>query len=70
MKHSTSDNIPHCAVSKSLVKEERSPVMGWVWQFFRAAPNCGHNRPGSLGWLCVSIGYSATGKAGGYVRHA
>jgi len=24
----------------------------------------------ALGWLCVSIGYSTTGKAGGYVRHA
>jgi len=21
--------------------------MGWVWHFFRAAPNCGHNRPGA-----------------------
>ena len=38
-----------------------------VWPFFRAAPNCGHNR---VLRLCVSIGYSTTGKAGGYVRNA
>jgi len=38
-----------------------------VWQFFRAAPNCGLNL---VLWPCVSIGYSTTGKAGGYVRNA
>ncbi len=47
----------------------QAPCTG-VWQFFRAAPNCGHNRPGAPGWLCVSIGYSTTGKAGGYIRNA
>ena len=35
--------------------------------FLRAAPNCGRER---VFWLWVSIGYSTTGKVGGYVKNA
>ncbi len=62
--------ISYASCAKAIAKRRtQTRQVNWigVWPFFRAAPNCGHNR---VLRLCVSIGYSTTGKAGGYVRNA